>query len=72
MEVSGGAKSAVVPGGVGGDAAHSGTVLALGDETAVHGGAELFDLGDDERIEIVIKGIAERGDQDHTAAGPVW
>ncbi len=69
VEISGGAKTAVVPGGIGRAAAHDGAGLAFGDEAAVHGRAHQFDEIRNQRIEIVIERIAERRREHHGAGG---
>ena len=69
VEVGGGAETAVVPGGVIGAAAHGGAGFIFLDEAGVHGGTDQVDGGDDERIEVVVEGIAERGGEDDGAEG---
>ncbi len=69
VEVGDGAKTAVVPGGVGGGAAHAGARLAFFDEALVHGGADGLDLQGDERVVVVVEGVAEGRHEDDGAEG---
>ena len=67
MEVSDGAEAAVVPGGVVGGAAHAGAGLVLFDEALVHGDANGFDLEGDERVVVIVEGVAEGRHEDDGA-----
>ena len=69
VEVRDGAQAAVPPGGIAGTAAHGAAAFALGHQAAMHRGAHHFDTQRHQRIEVVVKRIAERRNEDYRAGG---
>ncbi len=70
VEVHDRAQPAVPPRGVVREAALAGARHPALDQTRVHGRAHLLDLEGDERVEVVVEGVAEGRHEDHAAGLP--
>uniref|UniRef100_A0A0N5A4K1 LigA n=1 Tax=Parastrongyloides trichosuri TaxID=131310 RepID=A0A0N5A4K1_PARTI len=65
VEIGDGALHPVVPCRIVGPAAHGRAGLALLDQAAVHGGPDLGQGAHDQRVVVVVEGVAERRHEDH-------